>query len=248
LRGTPLKGLSERDQQKKEREFAYLAVARQVCSLFPSDLQPFEEPDFVTGDHRLGVEIVELRDQEKSEHAGRLSLVIREAMRLYNSRKDVPYIRVSFSVTSNVDINDVKRLARMLSDHVYDHRHTRGPIGDSGLPVGWCQLEIADPLGIRGEGSEWMMSGAIDPTLGTPTAISSIISEKNRRLVDYRNHAHELWLLIVVDRRLSTGEVMLRPETIAGQSFKFDFEKVLIFFRDLDGGQVIELEEDLEHD
>jgi len=206
-------------------------------------LQPFEEPDFLTTDCRLGVEIVELRNQYKTEHAGRLSLVVREAMRLYNGREDAPYIRVFFDVASDLVIGNVKRLARTLADHVYERRHQRGLVGDDGLPVGLRRLEISDPLGVRGKGSEWGVSGRIDSTLGSTEAVAAIINDKNQLVAGYRNRsrAQELWLLIVVDGRLSTGEVVLTPAAVMGHSFRYDFDKVLILFRQLEGGQVVEV-------
>jgi hypothetical protein len=108
------------------------------------------------------------------------------------------------------------------------------------LPDGYCYIAIhpaREPIG------QWRTFKCFDSTLAPRELLESCIAEKNLRLPIYRRTAGEVWLLIVNDQFLGAGEVYVRPDHLAQWKFAFNFEKVLLFSRELGGGgEVIELE------
>jgi hypothetical protein len=106
----------------------------------------------------------------------------------------------------------------------------------------WCHIAIFPPLENEGDGN-WLSFRAIHTTLGTTDMLRERIAEKEARVGDYRGKVREVWLLVVNNRYLGPGEVYMRADVIANEQFDFEFDRVLVFLRDIGGsGEVVELQ------
>lgn len=72
------------------------------------------------------------------------------------------------------------------------------------------------------------------------------IAEKNEKVPEYRQSASIVWLLLVSDQFIGPGEVYVRPDHLAQWEFVFDFDKVLLFTREIGGGgEVVDVQRKL---
>jgi len=78
--------------------------------------------------------------------------------------------------------------------------------------------------------------------LASKLLVDERIREKNANIAAYRSKAREVWLLLVNDLFLGSGEVVLRNEDVAQWTFDSKFDRLLLFERQPGGsGRVIEL-------
>jgi len=232
--------------RKKRIESQYTEEARRASPLIPpGELVPQESPDFLLhADGRIvGIEVTELcRGQQRAE-GGKLSNVADRARDLYSRFADASPIDVSAAFAPDTENVGLHQLTKGLANFVHAKRPNHGcsfDWNDCDLPEGYCYVAIhpaRQPIG------HWRTIKCFHKTLALREFIESCIVEKNRRLPDYRRKAGEVWLLIVNNQFLGAGEIYGWPDHLAQWRFAFDFEKVLLFSRDLGGGgEVIELQ------
>lgn len=226
---------------KKELEFLYLLEARLASQIFPYGvLEQQERPDFVlhSDGRTIGIEVTQLCREAPRAEAGRLAKVPAKAKEHYSQLADAQAVDVSvaFGRPEKISFN---ALTTSLAKFVHLHQNKVGMSFERGLPEGFCWIGIHEPREPRGC---WHAPRVFDAELASRELIESRIAEKNRRLLDYRLSASEVWLLIVNDQFLGPGEVRTRSDHLANWRFDFDFEKVLLFVRQPSGsGEVLEV-------
>ena len=224
--------------RKKETETHYMEEARRASAIFPAgDLIPHELPDFLlrTADETIGIEITELCREQPRAEAGRLSKIPDKAKAIYSRMANAQTVNVSAVFSRHASGIKFNELATSLADFVYQNRNHRGSdfYQRRDLPKGYSHIGLHDPHTHSGH---WHAPRAFDVALDPKELIESRIAEKNHRLPEYRLATSRMWLLIVNDQFLGPGQVYIRPESLAGWKFTFDFEKVLLFAREAGGG------------
>jgi hypothetical protein len=101
---------------------------------------------------------------------------------------------------------------------------------------GYCHFGILEPRPQIDSTGRWHGVRAFDMEIASKQHIECRIASKSPRLATYRKAATVVWLLIVNDQFLGSGEVYVRPDDLAEWRFKFEFEKVLLFAREHGGG------------
>jgi hypothetical protein len=232
--------------KKKRIELRYLEDARRASSIFPSgEPVPHDRPDFLwPRSVGLGVELTELCREAERREGARLGYVAPKAMRLYGKRPGARPLNVSPVFSSDANGMTVDELAEGLEEFVYTHRKDNGNIawdGCSDMPKGYSQIGVFQPAASERAG-DWPYFRAFIGGLASEELIEARLAEKNVRLAEYRKAAPEVWLLIVNDRFLGPGEVCVRSQDLAGWTFDFGFDKVLLFERQAGGsGDVMQL-------
>jgi hypothetical protein len=230
---------------KKIKELHYIEEARRASSLFPiGKLVPSEKPDFLL--HRdsgkLGIEVTELCEEEPRAEGGRLGKVAGKAQQHYSRIANTEELDVSAAFVPHPETVSTRKLANGLADFVHTHQREKGSFDwhDCELPEGYCYIAIHKPLKTTGC---WSIPIGSRTSVAPRELIDSCLRKKLKLLPVYRTAAPEVWLLIVNDQFLGAGEVYARPDYLAKWCFPFDFDKVLLFSREIGGnGEVIELQ------
>jgi hypothetical protein len=233
-----------REDRKKEIERRYVEEARIASSIFPKgELMPNklneESPDFLLHAHcgTIGIEVTELCREEPRKQAGTLAHVVENAKRRYSRLSTVEPIDVNVVFSMKARTVKPEKLIERLVEFVQTHRKSK----ESAFPEGYIHIGIRAPRETNPSGRWQQTVRAFDVTLTPEELLASRIEEKNRRLSGYRRAASAVWLLIVNDQFLGSGQVYSRPEDLARWKFNFGFDKVLLFLREPGGGEVFEL-------
>ncbi len=218
-----------------------------MCSLFPSgELVPSERPDFRlhSSEGTIGIEVTQLSLAEALGEAERLAKVVDRAKEIYNKSADAEPVDVDIAFGPNAVDMSSDDLRKSLVQFVQTHRGIREVEFDSReLPEGYCYIDILDPLPDTDATGSWTSGKGFTTELASEQSIATRISEKNSKLSDYRISAPVVWLLIINDQSMGPGQVYATPQDIAKWTFNFDFDKVLLFSRELGGnGEVFELQ------
>lgn len=230
--------------RKKKIESHYMAEAQKASALFPvGTLVPHEGPDFLLhSDHgTIGIEMTELCQEEPRAEAGRLAKVATKAHELFRRLPNSHPVDVRAAFAPNIKNLTFQQLVKGLTDFVFVHQHTFGGFNwnEQKLPEGYCYIGLHEPMNSIGQ---WRTTRAFNVALAKRQLLDDCIQAKHKRLSTYRTAAAEVWLLIVNDTFLGAGEVYARPDYLEQWRFRFDFDKVLLFSREINGsGQVIEL-------
>jgi len=222
-------------ERQKEIERQYTEEARKVCPLFPAgELVDHERPDFLLNGAggAIGIEVTELCFQEPRQEAARLLHVPKRAKERFNRLSDVQPLDVSIAFNWKSEEIDFQELVESLVAFVDNHRGSDFHIRE--LPEGYCHMGIHDPLDRPDRTGHWYGSRAFSKGVAPRGLIEFRIAEKNEKVPEYRRSASVVWLLLVSDQFLGPGEVYARPEHLA--QWEFDFDKVLLFTREIGGG------------
>jgi hypothetical protein len=236
---------------QKRVERYYLDQARKVSSIFPlGEVTAAEHPDFLihVEDGVIGIEVTELCDQGLRSFAGKQELVVRRAKQRYVAASgSVPVdVTVAFApeaeaipggelidhLAAFVSENRERFLSRTIEKPYFDHSKGFIYIGIHSV------LPDEDPTG------RWQGMAAFAKTVAPQELLKEYIEDKNDKVPAYRLSAPIVWLLLVSDQFLGAGELYARPEDLARWRFDFDFDKVLLFTREIgnDGSEVHELQ------
>jgi hypothetical protein len=151
---------------------------------------------------------------------------------------------IDVSVAFSVQAGKVKfgKLVKSLVEFVRMNQINKGSVFRNNLPEGYCYISISVPTQPLGR---WWGAAGFNTVVATKELLESCIAKKNRLEPTYRNSDHNIsgvWLLIVNNKFLGAGEVDVCLDHLAEWKFVFNFDKVLLFSRELDGsGEVLEL-------
>lgn len=225
---------------KKDLEVRAVEAARSAGFPLPAgQLIPDERPDFrIVGDFgRLGLEVSHVVPlprnasfkSARAEEAFYQRVVCRAEAR-YRQELDVPAVNVTACFWYfERDNTTERRMIRELAQFVLDHRPAdstdiRMYARRDQLPQGFSVIGIAPGTGT------WFCSSDVTLTPeGVYGAVSSRISEKNRRIATYRRNVPgaPIWLLLYSDMSIAGGIVI--PHGMEKQKMRFEFDKVFLF-------------------
>jgi hypothetical protein len=235
--------------RKKRIERQYLDEARTASPVFPvGRYVESERPDFLLyADHRVvGIEVTELCRQASRTENGCLKRVIDNARREFERSADAQAVDVIVAFSPRAKERPSRELTRSLLDPVRVRQTTESVSADwsngsVGLyERGFLHVGVHSPLASK---NQWQGIRAFSTTVAPEELVRSCIEVKNARVSDYRASVDAVWLLIVNDQFLGPGEVYARHEDLTRWTFRFDFDKVLVFSRQPGGtGQVFELQ------
>ena len=232
--------------RKKEIESAYLDEARRVTDIFPlGEVLPHENPDFLitTEGKTHGIEVTELCLKKPRTEAATLERIPKNAKTLYNQLTGAVPVDVSIVYSRQAESLHPNQMAKSLSAFIYQQQGKIGVYEWQKVPEGFSRIGIHDLLPTADPGGRWYGVRAFSVEIAIRELLERCIARKNVRLPAYRSAASNVWLLIVNDQFLGPGEVYVRPEDLSIWSFKFEFEKVLLFAREVGGGgKVYELQ------
>jgi hypothetical protein len=232
--------------RKKEIESAYLDEARSVTDIFPlGEFVPHENPDFLitTEGTTYGIEVTELCLEKPRTEAATLERIPENAKTLYNLRTGTVPVDVSIVYSGQAESLHPNQMAKSLAAFIYEQQGKTGVYGWQVVPEGFSRIGIHDVVPTADPAGHWYGFHAFSVEIAVRELLERSIGRKNARLPAYRSAASNVWLLIVNDQFLGPGEVYVRPEDLSIWSFKFGFEKVLLFAREVGGrGKVYELQ------
>ncbi len=166
---------------------------------------------------------------------GRLAKVAEQAQRSYSCLTGLALVEVRATFAPNVEHVSVRQLVSGLTDFVVTHQKRETGSYDwkeCQLPEGYCYIGIHKPLE---EAPRWWICNAFDITVAPRGLLDACIQKKNRQVKEYRLATYEIWLLIINDKFLGAGEVHVRPDQLIHWDFDFEFDKVLLFTREIGG-------------
>jgi hypothetical protein len=241
--------LSQSANQKSVERY-YLDQARKASSVFPAgEVTAGERPDFLihTEHGVIGIEVTELCDQGPRSFAGKQTLVVRKAKRRYESSSNAVPVDVTAAFSPKAEAIPGGDLIRYLGDFVTENRESflSRTVKNSYFDhsKGFLHIGIHSVLPGHDPTGKWVGMAAFGKTIAPQELLEEYIADKNDKVPVYHLTARVVWLLLVSDQFLGAGELYARPEDLSRWQFDFDFEKVLLFTREIgdEGSSVDEL-------
>jgi hypothetical protein len=241
-----------REDRKKRQEETYLRRFRENFAGFPEGtILPNEHPDFLveTSWGRVGIELTEYHISEPDEGRGSPTRaregtedeVLRRAAEQYRSKGLPPVVvNVLWHTNQALDRHRLPELATGLADLVQEHlpepnqsvtiNERRHPASRS-LPEEVASLHVIRRDSIS-KGSWTPVRAAFVPTI-TPSDLRRTVRSKEAKVLSYRQHCREVWLLIVARGFEPSTYGDLGPE-VENHVFETSFDRVF-FLHHFDG-------------
>jgi hypothetical protein len=238
--------MPQTSNEKKVIETRALIAARNAGVPIPLGEVPSEEPDFLFGERRLGIEVSELMLPASSNYgiapvaeAAFNLQVAKMAQELYNRSTDATPVKVSlYFPSSRGEKRDKFAMAKTLAEFVRKNVPTDRSF------VSLSQGRTAKHFGgivITLEPDEWWSSEGSSVTLtDIQDALSSRIESKNRNVAKYRSNLDPkagIWLLFYTVTSVSRS--MPIPHGIEDWVFESGFDR--IFWYVCLGDQFVEI-------
>jgi hypothetical protein len=226
---------------KKQFERWQLDRFAALCPAFPpGHIEETEEPDFLVGNGRLGVELTDLF-HETSHDASPLQAqeslrlrVAKAAEDLYQARGG-PALHVSIHFNTHCELKkqDVGRLSQLIATWV--HKNAPAPGQSFTEEYDWENRDYF-PEEVHHLGA-WQFPGITRTFFSAPSAsfapklqavdIRRALTAKEPKLPRYRLRATEVWLLVNIDiGQLST--YFLLEQEVLNERFETSFDRVFL--------------------
>ena len=247
-----LEGTRVREDRKKRQEESYLRRFRENFADFPEGtILPHEHPDFLveTSRERVGVELTEYHISEPDEGRGSPTRaregtedeVLRRAAEQYRSKGLPPMVvNVLWHTNQALDRRRISELATGLADLVQEHLpepNQSVTINEHRHPAGrYLPEEVASLTIVRRDSiskGSWTPVRAEFVLTITPSELQRTMRSKEAKVLSYRQHCCEVWLLIVARGFEPSTYGDLGPE-VEGHRFTSGFDRVF-FLQHFDG-------------
>ncbi len=221
-------------QNQKQRESDTLRLFRELVSpdLDGVTLEPSEEPDFVSTEPSLGVEIAryyqdaELRGSPAKRSSVERARTLERARQVYDDEFG-PSVAVSVHWTARRP-QDTDDVARDLAGFVLRHAGTASSHRE--LPA--CLATYIRCVGVtplEGRGSTWhtpMAKWQGDEAV----ALQAVLDSKEPKMSAYRDQAQELWLVVEAAGEILHSQI-IGFDAVTGQRYQSSADRVYVVDR-----------------